>query len=140
MIRTRVSEVWSAQWVRFLVVAGLNTGFGYGLFALLIFFGLHYAVAAFFSTIAGILFNFLTIGNIVFRRSELRLMFRFLAVYGIVYGLNVAGLKGFLWIGVDNYVGGALLILPMGILSFALNKWFVFERRLKPAKGQHEQA
>lgn len=43
--------------VKFILVGILNTAFGYGAFALLMYTGLHYSAAVVLSTIAGILFN-----------------------------------------------------------------------------------
>ena len=114
------------KFIKFLFVNGLNTAFGYGIFALFIFVGLHYSLAAFLGTICGILFNFKTTGSLVFKNKNNRLIFRFFGVYGITFVLNVTGLKFFLLLGLNSYLGGAILILPMAVLSFVLNKKFVF--------------
>lgn len=112
---------------RFLAVGVLNSLFGYGCFAFLIFLGLHYSLALLLATVAGVLFNFKTTGYLVFRSSDNRLIFRFAATYAIVYIANVSILKSLLLVGVDLYYGGAILILPMAALSFILNKRFVFK-------------
>lgn len=112
--------------VRFFLVSGLNTFFGYGLFALLILFGLHYTLAVFFGTLIGILFNFKTIGGIVFKNHKNLLIFRFFGVYFIIYLLNTGGLALFKYFGINVYVGGAILLIPIGLLAFYLNRKFVF--------------
>jgi putative flippase GtrA len=112
--------------IRFFAVSGLNTLFGYGLFALLILCRLNYPLALLFSTLAGILFNFKTIGVLVFKKSNNILVFKFFGVYGITYCLNLGGLAIMRYFGVNIYLGGAILLIPVGLIGFLLNKVFVF--------------
>lgn len=126
MIRELLEGLFRVQFIRFLAVGGINTLFGYGVFALFIFLGCHYSIAAFMGTVLGILFNFMTTGRLVFNNRDNRLIFKFVMVYGVVYGLNVLGLKIFHLLNVGNYLGGALLILPMALVAFTLNKKMVF--------------
>lgn len=114
------------QFLRFLAVGALNSLFGYGCFALLIYSGVHYAIALFMATIVGVIFNFKTTGNLVFNSKNNRLVFYFAAVYTIVYVINVASLRVLSFMGVDMYYGGAALIFPMAVLAYILNKRFVF--------------
>lgn len=117
--------------VAYILVGILNTAVGYSLFALFIFLELHYSLAVLLSTVLGILFNFKTIGKIVFKSSDNRLIFRFFAVYAVTYLLNVAGLwllKGF---QLDMYRAGAVMLLPMAVVSFMLHRKFVFHESLK---------
>jgi len=107
-------------------VSGINTVFGYGLFALLIYAGLPYPLALLFGTIAGILFNFKTTGLFVFKNSNNSLLFRFFGVYGVTYICNLGGLALFKALGINIYWSGAILLVPIGILAFLLNKTFVF--------------
>lgn len=117
--------------IRFFLVSGLNTIFGYGLFALLLLLGVSYPVALFISTIAGILFNFKTIGIIVFKNHNNLLLFRFFGVYGITYLLNLGGLALFKYFGINVYAGQAILLLPVGLFAFYLNRKFVFYNKSK---------
>jgi len=114
------------QFHRFIAVGVLNTAVGYGLFALFIFLGLHYILASLFATVLGVLFNFHSIGNLVFGQHNYQLIFRFFAVYGITYLLSIAFLAVFDFFGVDMYLAGALLLAPMAVISFFLNKYHVF--------------
>ena len=114
------------QFIKFLRVGGINTLFGYGLFALFIFLGFHYAMASFLATVLGILFNFKTTGVLVFQNKDNRLLFRFFGVYGVVFVINVLMLKVLGNVGFDMYIAGALVIVPLAVLSFVLNKLFVF--------------
>lgn len=112
--------------VRFFLVSALNTAFGYGMFALMIAIGLHYSLAAFIGTILGILFNFKTIGILVFKDPNNRLIFKFFIVYGITYLANVGFLAVLKYFGMDIYLAGAVLLIPVGLLAFFLNKKLVF--------------
>jgi putative flippase GtrA len=117
--------------VVYILVGILNTAVGYSLFALFIFLGLHYSLAVLLSTLLGILFNFKTIGRIVFKSSDNRLIFRFFAVYAVTYLMNVAGLWLLKRFQLDMYLAGALLLLPMAVVSFMLHRKFVFHESLK---------
>jgi|SRR5665647_1294866 len=112
--------------LRFFFVSGLNTFFGYGLFAILVFIGLVYPIALLIATIAGILFNFKTIGIIVFKNHDNLLIFRFFGVYGITYLFNLGGLALFKYFEINIYLAGAILLIPVGLFAFLLNKVFVF--------------
>ncbi|MBK6004596.1 GtrA family protein [Ramlibacter ginsenosidimutans] len=116
------------QFVRFLLVGVLNTLFGYGCFALLLSLGLHYSLALLLSTILGVLFNFKSTGALVFGARDNRLIVRFVLTYTVVYACNVGGVRLLNEAGLSPAVGGAVLLLPMAVLAFMLNKKFVFHR------------
>lgn len=114
------------KFVIYLFVGGLNTVFGYGCFALLIFFGLHFFWASMFSTIVGIIFNFKTTGTVVFESTDNKLIFRFFGTYVLTFLISTSGIALFEMADIVSYYGGAIMILPMAFLSFYLNKNFVF--------------
>lgn len=115
------------QFIKFLFVGALNTLFGYGCFALLIYLGLHYTVAMFLATVFGVMFNFKSTGALVFGSKNNNLVFRFVGVYIVTYGINVVAMSVFTSLGISPYIGGAVLLLPMAMLSFILIKRFVFK-------------
>jgi len=114
------------QFIKFLIVGGFNTLFGYLTFAFFIFINVHYTLAALLSTIAGIIFNFNTTGRLVFNNRNNRLIFRFFGVYLIVYGINVLFLKLFDSVQISMFIAGAAIILPVAVIAFFLNKYLVF--------------
>ena len=116
------------QFHRFIAVGILNTIVGYSLFAFFIYTGLHYMLASLFATILGVLFNFHSIGKIVFKQHDYKLIFRFFSVYGITYLLGIIFLYFFDTLDVDMYLAGFLLLIPMAVISFLLNRYFVFRR------------
>jgi putative flippase GtrA len=124
--------VLTTQLFRFLAVGILNTLFGYSLYALLIYLGLEYTYALLFATIAGVLFNFHTIGRLVFQSRDKRLIGKFFAVYAITFCVNLLLIKLMVRFGLSAYLAGAFAIIPTTILSFLLNKFFVFKGK------QHE--
>lgn len=121
-----ISPILKHKLIRFFFVSGLNTAFGYGLFALFLYLGLKYPIALLISTIAGILFNFKTIGALVFKNRDNRLIFRFFAVYGITYLCNWGGIALLKILAINAYGAGAILIIPIGLMAFVLHKKFVF--------------
>ena len=118
-------------------MGGVNTVFYYALYSLLIYAGLHYAAAVAIATVCGVLFNFQTFGRVVFKNFQTRLLGRFAAVYAVVYLANVAGLAALERVGLaDKYLAGAVLVLPVAMLGYVLNRTFVFNR---PAASRENQ-
>jgi putative flippase GtrA len=121
-----IKKIWSIRIVRFLVVGGINTLFGYLVFSFFIILRIHYSIASLFATILGVLFNFFTTGRIVFNNKDSKLLIKFFGVYGFTYLINLLFLKIFDTYQVNMLIAGAILVLPIAVLSFFLNKSFVF--------------
>jgi putative flippase GtrA len=119
-------ELIKLQFVKFLLVGFINSIFGYGCFALFLYIGLHYTLAVLLATICGVIFNFKSTGTLVFGSYDNRRIFLFIRTYVIIYFINIAGIQAFSYIGIGPYIGGAILILPMALLGYILNKRFVF--------------
>jgi putative flippase GtrA len=119
------------RFVRFLLAGGINTLFGYGVFSLFIFLKMHYALALLLATVLGVLFNFQTIGRFVFKNNDNKLLFKFVLVYMAVYLVNLGGLKVFNSFEISNYIAGAVLVIPIALLSYLLNKRFIFKESKK---------
>jgi putative flippase GtrA len=115
-----------SPFLRFLIVGVINTVFGYSVFALLVLAGLHYALAVGIATIAGVFFNFKTIGALVFRNQNNRRIFRFIGVYLVVYGINVLVIRFATAMGIEVLIAGAVAIFPVALLSYTMNRIFVF--------------
>ena len=121
-------RLFDIKMIRFFLVAGLNTAFGYAVFAFFIFIGLHYTLAALFGQVIGILFNFRTYGVLVFHNKRFNLLPRFILIYVITYLCNIGSmylLKYYL--DLNDYGASAIMCVPIGLLGFVLNKIFVFE-------------
>lgn len=122
-----IKQIWSIRLVRFLVIGAVNTAFSYVIYALLILIGLHYSLATLISTILGIIFNFFTTGRIVFRNMDNRRIIRFILVYALTYLVNVLFLKWLVdGLSMDKLLAGALVTLPVALLSYYLNSIWTF--------------
>ena len=122
------------RFVRFLLVGGINTLFGYSIFALFITLGFRYPVALVFSPILGVLFNYRTIGKLVFSQHsfDVIVLLKFIMVYTVNYFLNRFAISLVLLI-VDNvYIAGLIVILPVAVLTYLLNKFIVFSKKDPP--------
>ena len=115
--------------LRFLVVGGIGTAFSYGVYALLLFVGLNYPVANFAALVAGILFSFKMQGTFVFDNPDNRLIGRFVLCWVSIYIANVLFIRKMLTLGVDGYVAGAIAILPIAVLSYLTQRFFVFRSK-----------
>lgn len=122
-----IRNLLNKDYVRFVLVGGINTLFGYGLFSLLIYLSFHYTLAVALSTIMGVLFNFFTTGRLVFKNFDANKIFRFIFIYIVLYLINIGSLFILESFGYLNmYVNALVLIIPLSILSFILNKYYVF--------------
>ncbi len=113
---------------KYLVIGGINTGFGYGVFALFLFLGWHYSVAVLFATVLGVMFNFQTYGKFVFNNHSQHLIVKFVLVYVVIYLVNVSLLSLVDFFVADLYLSGAIVILPIAYLGYVLNRKFVWKK------------
>lgn len=114
------------RFVRFLAVGGLNTAFGFGVYALLLALGLHYSLAVAIGTVLGILFNFRSYGSLVFGATEAHRLPRFVGVYAVLYAVNTVGIGALVGIGLSPLAAGLALLLPVALLGYLLNARFVY--------------
>ena len=113
------------RFVRFVAVGALNTVVGYLIFALLTLAGLAPAPAAVGATILGMLFNFQSIGRIVFGANSARLLPRFALVYALQCSVNI-GLLHAAAARVPALLAEAAILPPLAVLSFLGMRRFVF--------------
>ena len=114
--------------VKFILVGILNTAFGYGAFALLMYTGLHYSAAVVLSTIAGNLFNFKTTGVLVFKNKDNSLIFKFIAVYTLVCITGIIILRLAQIAHINLYFAGLVSTGICAVTAFLLNKNWVFKK------------
>jgi putative flippase GtrA len=115
------------RFIVFLIVGGINTIFGYGIFALCLYLKFHYALASVTATILGVLFNFKTSGVIVFKNNDNSLIWKFFLVYGISFCIGIV----YLWVmnqfSISNYISGAIWLIPGAIVAYSLQRLIVFK-------------
>ncbi|WP_375475201.1 GtrA family protein [uncultured Nostoc sp.] len=118
----------SKRFIKFLIVGGINTLFGYSIFVMLILLNFRYELAVLISTMCGVLFNFKTTGTLVFKNKNNKLIFKFIVVYIIIYLLQLFLLKQLLAYKINLFVAEVLILLPLALVSYTLNKIFVFPK------------
>lgn len=124
----RYYNIVSNQFLRFILVGGVNTAFGVGVYCLAIFVGLPYFIATLLSNVLGVCFNFITTGNLVFRNNDPRLIFRFVTAYVIIYFINTVFVKIFILSGLNSYWAGILATPLVALCSYSLLKYFVYRK------------
>jgi len=125
------SLIHDKKFIKFIFVGLLNAAFGYSAFAFFIWCQLHYAVASLLATVLGVLFNFKTVGILVFRSRNNSLLLKFSSVYIVTYCLNVLCLSMFSYYHANMYLAGILLLGPMAVTAFLLNRHFVFREHIQ---------
>ncbi len=123
------------QFIRFVIIGGVNTVFAYSVYALAIFIGFHYTLAALAQTVLGTLFSFKTMGYLVFDNPDNKLVFKFVIVYTLCYFFNIGFLRMLTGMGLTNlYLAGLISSALVALVSFCLNKWVVFRKKV-PTDG-----
>ena len=120
------------QALRFLVTGGINTAFGYGIYAACLFLGAGYALASGITILCGVLFSYKTTSAVVFGRGYSGSLVRYIGSYVVVYLFSVLLLKAMTELGINAYLAGLLAAPPCAVLSFALLKLFVFRTAHEP--------
>ena len=118
------------EFIRFVLVGCLNTAFGYAVYCLMLWIGLSYWWASLMGNILGVLFNFKTIGILVFKNPDNRLFFRFVSCYVLAYGLNVGIIYVLTNYTILNDYWSGLIALPfVAMFTYVYQKLFVFKKK-----------
>lgn len=121
------------QFIRFVLVGCINTGFSYGLYALFLWCGLNFVVSNGLAFVISLLFSFRTQGTLVFRNPDSSLLMRFVMIWSVVYVLNIAFISGLMRLGIGAYLAGAVALVPITLMSYLLQKFAVFGAPSRPA-------
>jgi putative flippase GtrA len=114
--------------LRYLVVGGLNTAFGYLCYAAFVLAGAPIWLAVGSSTVLAIVFNFFSYGGLVFGDTSRRLLPRFLVFYAFLGGLNFLLLRALTGAGLGPLWAQALLLPVLAGVGFVGMRRFVFDR------------
>jgi len=114
------------RFVIFLMVGGLNTAVGYSLFAAFILLGAGATVALAAATVLGVLFNFKSIGHLVFGNGDSRLLPRFVGVYTVQFLANLIALRGLENAGLSPLLAQLVILPPLSLGNFLLMRRLVF--------------
>lgn len=117
----------SLRFVRFLFVGGLNTIFGFTVYSLFALSELPTWAVLVTSNLAGIAFNFFTTGGLVFRDLSISRVPRFLFCYGVIFVIYLELIQWLSPIFGGRIWAMAIIVLPMAVLTYFMQLWFVFE-------------
>jgi SAM-dependent methyltransferase/putative flippase GtrA len=124
----KLKAILGREFSRFLVMGAVNTCFSYSVYSLFLFLGFGFVIASFISMSCGILFSFHTQGVLVFRNPSVRLIYRFVAFWMVIYLCNIGLIRLSLIYGHNPYVAGAMVVPVLLVLSYAMQKYWVFRR------------
>ena len=111
---------------RFAIAGVVNTAFAYIAFATLTGLGCSDVLAVPAAMTAGVVFNFLSYGKMVFKSVDPRRLPRFISVYLCLCVCNVLGLRALAHLGLGAYGAQAMLVFPIATLAYVLNDRWVF--------------
>jgi putative flippase GtrA len=116
----------SSRFGRFLFAGGLNTLFGFTVYSILALTDLSTWSVLIASNMAGILFNFITTGGLVFRNLSLSRVPRFLICYGVIFLVYLMLIELLSPLAGGRIWAMAFIVIPMAVLTYFMQSWFVF--------------
>ena len=121
---TLISQAWSIQGIRFLIIGCVNTGFSYLVYALFLFLGLAYPLANLLAMITGVCFGFLTNSKLVFKFKGNFL--KYLLLWFTLYIVNIGIIWIFVGFNCTPYLAGFLALPIITLLSYIAQKNLIF--------------
>jgi putative flippase GtrA len=115
------------RFLKFLVVGGINTLFGFITYSALAFSDLSTFIVLLISTFVGISFNIFTTGGLVFRDLSFHRIPRFIIIAIVIFLSNLELIKCLSPLYVGRIEAMAIIIVPMTILNYFLLVWFVYK-------------
>ena len=118
----------SSTAVRYIAVGGVNTLSSYLVYLIFLGLGCRFYVANLGSLVFGVCVGFLLQGRLVFGVRDGRRFLPFVACWTIIYFMQL----GLLWLlvtwGVAPAIGGLLILPPVWVLGFVMQKMLVFRQ------------
>jgi putative flippase GtrA len=113
---------------RFYQVGAVNAAFGFGMYALLVWFGLGIYLAQVLAHILGVAFNYFSYSRHVFRDARPAKL-RFVASYAVNYLVSVAVLALVSIFVHSPYLAGLATIVIASVANYAMLRYLVFVRK-----------
>ena len=115
--------------LKFIAVGVLNTVVGYAIYGLLIYLKIPYLMALLMATVVGVIFNYFSIGRLVFKSQGGWFVFaKFIFAYAMVYGVNAKALDMLIkQFDFSPYVGQALCVPLSVMISWLLMNYWVYK-------------
>lgn len=120
-----------AEWkrvFRYYQAGIVNTAFGYGLFAALVYFGLNLYIAQIISHILGMLFNYLTYSRYAFADHSARVS-RYILSYAVNYMFSLGALYAFSRFIASPYAAGLLATVLVSAINYLVLRKLVFTEK-----------
>jgi putative flippase GtrA len=117
------------KFIKFLLVGGLNTLFGFAVYSAVYWATRSYVIAVVSANIIGPVFNFFTTGRMVFANSRLSALLPFLCGYAFTCVLNLGLIAVLVAAGVGAIWAQALCLPLLVLTSYAINDRLVFGER-----------
>lgn len=122
---------------RFLLGGVVNTGFSYGVYAVLVYLDIAYLISNLTAAIAGTLFSFNVSKNYVFRRGSWRSYGKFVLVWIFVWAVGSVSLVIFIeGLGLSPWLAGlATLPITAGV-GYLAQRIYVFQEESLKTKDE----
>jgi len=117
------------QLTRYLAVGIGNTFFSYGLYAIFLYLGLAYQIANLMAMLVGIIFSFITQGNLVFKNATRFTFAKFVSAWLFLYIINISIIALLMSIPMTAYLAGAIATVPITFVSYFILQLLVFVKR-----------
>lgn len=121
--RARLIEIW-----RYYQAGVVNSAFGFGAYALLVWLGLNMFVAQLVAHTAGVAFNYLTYSRHVFRDAQPAKL-RFVLSYAFNYLMGLAALAAVSRVVTSPYLAGLIGIVIVSVVNYFILKHLIFVRK-----------
>jgi putative flippase GtrA len=113
----------------FLTVGFLNTAFAYAVYALALYLTLPYPLAIALSMAASIAVGFFAQGRMVFENSDPKRLLRYVVMWFLLLIVHTLIVNRTIAFGGSAYLGGLVAIIPVVLLSYLIQKYFVFAQK-----------
>ena len=123
----RILSFFERQLVLYGIVGVFNTLFGYGCYAGFYYLGAEPWLALLMAACLAVVFNYFTIGRVVFKNKNSNRFVSFLVAFVVTYLLNKWLLEYFIDAGFHPLLVQAVLAPAIAAFSFIVLKIFVFK-------------
>jgi len=120
------------QLIRYYQAAAINTAFGFGIYALMIWLGVNLYVAQVIAQVLGVTFNYFTYSRHAFR-EETASKTSFVLAYIGNYLVNLVSLWAFAQVIGSAYVAGLASTIAASLVNYLVLRSLVFRRRAPAA-------
>ena len=115
------------QLQQFILTGIVNTIFYYLIYISAIYIGLSYQLATLTASLIGMFFSFRTFGKFVFDNTNHQPVYRFVFSYTLLYFINISIITAMKSFTLNYYFSGFVAVIICALLSFILNKFYVFK-------------